>query len=636
MPLDGQDTQSELSRTSAGRGAFALMALLFTLAVVLLVACAASVAWADGGYWVIAIAAAGAVSLAAGLRFFGGASSPVIGGLSLAINILTGAFFLAIPGAIFAAGQDGLAYALGLGAGGMLMQLVIAPRFAQSGARSLPDLLRMRFPGRAVEFLGLVITTASMVMLLAAGLIAAGLVGMRLLGVDFTSATLAAGCAAFACFIVRGNGRSSVVDGLFYPLLFAALFVPLLIVSAQWYGLPVPEVAYANSLWQLQGIEENLLEQDLADPGFMKPMLTPFLTLTPLNFAGIVLALAAGIAVLPSLLFPPLSSTTARNARHTAFWGLGFAALLLTLAPAVATFVRQSIATLIADRTPLAELPQWIFIYGKLGLVQICGHAARNAAEVAQACAALPDASSVLHLQDLVVDPDIVTLAMPEILGLDVALMGFIAVATLSTVLATAHASLSAVVQGLGLEIEGATAGTARGARLASYVIAASVIAASAVIALQRPVGIVELATASIVLAAAGLFPAVVAALWWPRVNSWGATAGMLAGLGAMFLYFAGRHYFPVPFFELSARLSSGGEPGLQYFNELKDAWLTAEPGAAADAAWVTLTVQARTVADWWGIGGPATVLLALPVGFLALALVSLLTRAPRRPETVP
>jgi cation/acetate symporter len=306
------------------------------------------------------------------------------------------------------------------------------------------------------------------------------------------------------------------------------------------------------------------------------------------------------------------------------------------LAPAVATFARQSIATLIADRTPIAELPQWIFSYGKLGLVQICGQAARSAVEVAQACAALPDASPVLHLQDLVIDPDVVTLALPEILGLHIALMGLIAVAALAIVLATAHAPLSAIVRALDLEIEGDTAGAARGARLASYVVAAAAIAASSVIAVQRPAGIVELATASTVLAAAGLFPAVVAALWWRRANSWGAVAGMLAGLGVMFLYFAGRHYFPVRFFELTAPLSSGGESGLQYFNELKDTWLSAEPGAAMDAAWAALSAHARTVADWWGISGPTTVLLALPVGFVALFIVSLLTPASRRTETAP
>lgn len=636
MPLDGVNTAEKAPPSVAGFGTFAVASLLFTSAVVLLSGFVAPLSAGDGAYWALGLAVAGALSVSAGLRMFSGTSSPIAGGATLAVNALTGAFFLAVPGAVFAFGYDGLAYGLGLGAGALLMQLLIAPRFAQSNAASVAALIGKRFPGRTVELLVLSVITASMLLLLAAGLTAAGLVGVRLLGVDFAPATIAAACAVLACFVLRGAGGSSIVNGLLYALLFAALFIPLLLVSAQWYGLPVPEIAYANSIWQLQGIEESLLEQELADPGFMKPLMTPFLALTPLNFVGIILGLAAGVAVLPSLLFPPIAETSARKARHTTAWGLGFVALLLTLAPAIATFVRQTIATLIADRTPITDLPGWIFVYGKLGLVQVCGVAARSAAEVAQACAALPEASTALRLHDIAIDPDVVTLALPEILGLHGALTGLIAVTALAAVLATAHAPLSAIVCGLGLKADGLSPNEARGARFASYVVAAAVTAGAAFVALLRPAGIVELATASAVIAAAGLFPVVIAALWWPRANAWGAAAGILAGLGAMLLYYAGRHYFPVPFVDWAGHLSGGGANGLQYFDELKDTWLAAEAGADKDAALAALAAHARSIADLWGISGPATVLLALPAGFIVLLAVSLLTPAQRPKETTP
>lgn len=634
MPLDTHITTPARSPDAAASGAFAL-ASLAVAGLVLVAGFGASAAWGDGGYWAVGIAAAAAMALAASLRRLGGGAAPIAGGMSVATDILTGAFFLAVPGAIFASGHDGFAYALGLGAGGLLMQLVTAPRFAQSGATSLPELLSRRFPGRAVDVISLSIITASMVGLLVAGLTAAGLVGMRLLGVDFPTATIAAACAALACFVVRGSGGSSTVNGLLFPLLLVALLVPLVILSALWHGLPIPQLAYANSIWQLQGIEENLLEQELADPSFMKPMLTAFLSVTPVNFAGITLGLATGIAVLPSLLAPPLAATSARNARHTALWGLGFAVLALTLAPAVAVYARQEIATLISDRTAIAELPAWIFAYGKLGLLEVCGQAAVSAAAVAQACAGLPDASPALRLQDVVVNPDIVTLALPEIAGLGGALMGLIAVAVLATVLVTAHAPLSAIVRALGLPGEG-QGEHSRGTRLGSYAVAATIIAASATLAMLRPAGIIDIATWAIVVAAAGLFPAVIAALWWSRATASGAAAGMLAGVAVTVLYLVGQRFFPVPFVEATSILSSGGASGLEYFSELKDAWLDAEPGAAKDAAWLALDAHARSIADWWGISGPATVLLALPAGFVALIVGSLVTRSPRARETTP
>ncbi len=82
--------------------------------------------------------------------------------------------------------------------------------------------------------------------------------------------------------------------------------------------------------------------------------------------------------------------------------------------------------------------------------------------------------------------------------------------------------------------------------------------------------------------------------------------------------------------------MSSAGATGQEVFAELKDAWAAAEPGAAKDAAWAALDAHARTVADWWGINGLAVALLALPAGFLALILMSLVTPMPRSAETVP
>jgi cation/acetate symporter len=635
MPLDGQAATASGSSTAAGSGVFALLAVAI-LAVAAAAGFGAARIWGVGGYWAAGIVIAAAVSLVASVRRLGDAAAPIAGGMSLATGALGGTFVLAVPAAIFAMGHDGLSYPLGLGAGILLMQLATAPRFAQSGARSLPDLISTRFPGRVVALLSVAIITASMVALLVAGLTAAGIVGMRLLGVDFASAVLGAACAALACFVVRGTGATSTANGLLYPLLLIAAAVPVVMLSAQWHGLPVPQLAYANALWQLQGLEENLLEQELADPSFMKPMLTAFVSLTPINFVGIVLGLATGIAVLPSLLAAPLAAASSRVARHTALWALAFGALLLTLAPAIASYARQEFAELIGNRTALSALPAWVFTYGKLGLVHICGHAATSSAVVAQACAAEPDGATSLRLQDVTLTPDAVVLALPEIAGIDAMLMGAIAIAVLATVVATAYAPLNVVVQALGLGGDRKTDEPARAERLLSYLTAAAVVAASVALAILRPAGIIDIATWGIVVAAAGLFPAVIAALWMPRANSWGVAAGMLAGVGVLAGYLIAARYFAVPFFEATSVLSSGGEPGWQYFDELRDAWLSADAGPAKDAAWAALDAHAQSVADWFGIRGAAAVMLALPAGLLALLLVSLVTPTPRPAKTAP
>jgi cation/acetate symporter len=223
-------------------------------------------------------------------------------------------------------------------------------------------------------------------------------------------------------------------------------------ISFERYGLPVPQIAYANALWQIQGLEETLLVQDLADPAVLKPILTPFLSLTPLNVLGLVLGIALGVASLPSVLSRHFMQPTLRAARWSAVWGLLFASLILTAAPALAAYARLSVLGMIADRTEIAQLPAWVFTYGKLGLVDVCGRAATDAAAAASACAALPDAgvSGALRLQDLVLDPDMIALAVPEIAGLDATMLGLLAAAALAAALVTADGPLAAIAGAFG------------------------------------------------------------------------------------------------------------------------------------------------------------------------------------------
>jgi cation/acetate symporter len=615
------------------------LALAFVLGVVALAGVArngVSTTWIDGGYWALGIATAAAIALAAGMRA-GGMVAPWLGGLAIATETISATFFLALAGAIFAWGHDGLAFTLGLGAGCLLLQLVVAPRLPQTGARSLPELFAWRYPGRATRFLCAIIVSVSMLALITAELIAAGVAGARLLEVDYATAAIIAACAVFACFILRGMSGAPWVNGVLFPIMLVAVLVPLVQLSVAWYGLPVPQLAYVNALWQIQGLEETLLEQDLADPAFMKPMLTAFVSLTPMNFLGIVLGLATGVAALPSLMPAQLAAAPGRDARWSAVWGLVFVTVFLTLAPAIAAYAKLSFIKLLADRTPLADLPGWIFTYGKLGLVEVCGRAATDAATIAQACAAMAGGSPVLRLQDVALSSDMIVLALPDIAGLDHPMLGLIAAVALAVALATANGQLSAIIRALGLHSGASGADTLpRTSRLASYALAAVVVAAATLGAVARHASILDIATWAFVLAAAGLFPALFAALWWKRANAYGAAAAMLAGFAVALIYLVGTRYFAVPFFEATSALSSAGPAGQEVFAELKDAWVAAEPGATKDAAWAALHAQARDGADWWGINGLAVAVLALPVGFTCLVLVSLVTPRPRSAETAP
>ena len=557
-------------------------------------------------------------------------TTAVVRGLALAADTVSAPFLLGLSGAVFAWGYDGLAFGLGLGAGLLLLQLLVAPQLPRMGVASVPEFFAERYGGGAPRTIAAVAVALSMAVLVVAQLMVAGLVTARLLGLEIGAAVAIAGVALFFCFLVRSLFASAWVRVVVFVLMLLALLAPAVQLSAEWYGLPVPQIAYANALWPIQSLEETLLEQDLADPVEMKPMLTAFVSLDPLNFLGIVLGLALGLASLPSLLSRHFMVPGVRAARRSAVWGLLFATLLLSLAPALAAYAKLSVLKLVAAPTDLAQLPAWIFAYGRLGLVEVCGAAAVDAAAVAKACAALPDASAVLRLQDLTLSPDVVTLATPEITGLGTAMFGLIAAAVLAAALLTADGPLTAIVGAFGCEVRAASGRSL----LPSCAVAAATLIVTGLFASTHPAGVLDVATWAFTIAASGLFPALIIGFWWRRASAPAAVVAMIVGLAVCLHYLVATRYLSVGFFETWQSLSSAGPTATEIFGELKDAWVTATRGPARDAAWAALDAHAQGIANWWGITNLATIVLALPAGIVAMILVSLAVPQQRPPET--
>ena len=433
------------------------------------------------GFFALGLAAA-AIIAAFARRPVAGASS-ALRGLAIAAGTISAAFFLGLSGAVFTWGQDGLAFGLGLGAGYLLLQLLVGPSFVATGAASVPEFFAARF-GAAARTLACCVIAISMLVLLVAQVSAAALVSARLLEVDFGVGVAVAAVALGGCFLLKGRTGPSLITAALFPLMLVAFLAPAVQLSLPWSGMPMPQIAHAQALWQIQGLEETLLDQDLADAAFMKPMLAPFISLSATNVMGVILGLAAGMACLPPAL-ALLRGASAREARWSLVWALALAALFLTAAPALAAYAKYALLSLIGNHTQIAQLPAWMFTYGKLGLLDICGYPAVDAATTVAACATLPDPTAVLRLQDVTLQPDMIALAAPEMAGLAPAMLGLLAAAALAAALVTADGPLAAVIEALrGLRRRGSeTTGSGK----SGYALAVAVVLVAALAAAARP-----------------------------------------------------------------------------------------------------------------------------------------------------
>jgi cation/acetate symporter len=215
--------------------------------------------------------------------------------------------------------------------------------------------------------------------------------------------------------------------------------------------------------------------------------------------------------------------------------------------------------------------------------------------------------------------------------GLGSAAFGFLAATAIAAALGTAGGPLASAVDAILCRRQ--TEPDAARSRRVVVATAGAVVAAAGLAACVQTAGFLMIATLALVLAASGLFPALVGALWWRRASASGVTAAIVAGAGSAVLYMAAVRFFPVPFYEAFQGLSNAGDMGVEAFAELKDAWLAATPGPAQDAAWATLAAQTEAMANWWGIKPMAVALIGMPAGIAALVIFSVLI--PDRAKTL-
>ena len=188
---------------------------------------------------------------------------------------------------------------------------------------------------------------------------------------------------------------------------------------------------------------------------------------------------------------------------------------------------------------------------------------------------------------------DIIVLATPEIGGLPYVISGMVAAGGLAAALSTADGLLLTIANALSHDLYykmiDPNAPAARRV-LISKVLLLIVALAAAYVAAQKPADILFLVGAAFSFAAAAFFPPLVLGIFWKRATKAGACVGMILGLGITV-----------------------------YYMIMTQPWLRSVFN-------VTSPVEL-----WWGIQPISAGLFGVPVGFLSIILVSLVTPAPSK-----
>ncbi len=147
------------------------------------------------------------------------------------------------------------------------------------------------------------------------------------------------------------------------------------------------------------------------------------------------------------------TTPSVREARSSVAWSLFFIFLLYFTAPAYAAFSKLEVFTLVNSGTKLGDLPAWMYTYGKLGLVKVCGADVTTVENVLAACGKIANHPGVLRFQDLNINTDVIVLSTPEIAGMPYVIAGLVAAGGLAAALSTADGLLLAIANALSHDI---------------------------------------------------------------------------------------------------------------------------------------------------------------------------------------
>ncbi len=296
------------------------------------------------------------------------------------------------------------------------------------------------------------------------------------------------------------------------------------------------------------------------------------------NFLALVFCLMVGTAALPHILMRYYTTPSVKEARESVSWSLFFIFLLYFTAPALAVLVKFEVFNVLVG-TPFNELPAWIANWQRVdpGLLSVIDI----------------NKDGIFQLGEMKIGGDIIVLATPEIGGLPYVVSGMVAAGGLAAALSTADGLLLTIANALSHDLYykmiDPNASTGRRVAISKALLLVVALAAAAVAA-QKPADILFLVSAAFSFAAAAFFPALTLGIFWKRANKWGASLGMIAGLGTTFFYMV-----------------------------TTQPWLRGVFG-------VTSPIEL-----WWGILPISAGLFGVPVGFAVIIIVSLLTGQPRQ-----
>jgi len=284
----------------------------------------------------------------------------------------------------------------------------------------------------------------------------------------------------------------------------------------------------AYELWQKEKLEAYQRSRT-ATPS-MEPVSSKAMGasgLEQLNFILLIFCLMFGTASLPHILTRYYTTPSVAATRYSVFWTLFFVVIFYLSVPALAAMVKLELFKNLVGIS-YADLPNWVLQWRKL--------------EPPVLTLADINGDGFVQWAEIVISPDMIILAAPEIAGLPYVVSGLVAAGALAAALSTADGLLLTIANAISHDVYfhmiDKKASHQKRVTTAKIALLGVALFAAYVTSL-RPGDILFLVGSAFSLAASSFFAVLILAVFSKRINQWGAIAGMITGLVVSGTYIA-------------------------------------------------------------------------------------------------
>ena len=483
----------------------------------------------------------------------GGEVNPVLNGMATAAGWLSAASFLSVAGLI-SVGYVNSSFIMGWTGGYVLLATLLAPYLRRFGTYTVPDFVGKRYASKSARVVAVVCLIIVSLTYVIGQMTGAGVAFARFLEVSSDMGLIISAVVVFFYAVLGGMKGVTYTQVAQYIVLILAFTIPAIYLSFIMTGHILPQTGLfgehsASGMPLLQKLDQ--VVRDLGFQDYTADVSNKW------NMFLFTLTLMVGTAGLPHVIIRFFTVPNIQDARWSAGWALVFIALFYTTVPALAAMSRLNLLETVypngTDQPALVyeERPEWFKNWEVTGLLVF--EDKNNDGRIQfynDGTLPTPDKSFDKAEErgwagnELKVNNDILVIAVPEIANMPAWLIGLMAAGAIAASLSTASGLLLAISSALSHDLLKNTLTpniTDKQEMLYARMSMTGAIIVATWLGLNPPGFAAQTVALAFGMAASSIFPALMMGIFFARINSRGAVAGMLAGslftIGYIFTY---------------------------------------------------------------------------------------------------